>query len=529
MKNNRRFLKNIEAKVLPYTILLLIILVSFTSIFVMLPPSNKIVNAEPGSSDWSGEYVVVSTTSNSKGFSGMVYKNTTSDYWCFYIDQANKDLFYRHNTTASSLPDFTDDSETQITNANANAYRIGGVMKYGNTMYLFYTINAAGNDPIYRLTWNGAEWISNTLVNNENSNNGPRFDVQEFDDGTNQYWLCFTDDAQDLHIINGTSPTGLGNNTEIDTNIGVEGGDFGTYNNDLYVFYTDGTDSTLMQYRQLSEGWVSEHTLIDHASDSLICPIAHNFTSNDGETLVIGWRNDTESGESLYYKVLNGSGLSSEMYLCSSGSAEDISNKIIDIADENKLVVCWSPKDTYFGFSYVLYNYTPPYEVSVYGIIDSYLDNGYVTWSGEQNTTVFSNETGSTGKNVTFYTDVNISENCTDVFVDLSGDITLGASNEIDFDSSSGNSEMYLQVGIDETWSDEWVQFTDANSYNISLNISWDSLSDDANPFVINNSSGNVTIHCIFKLVLPETISSNTYLTSSSSVWLITWKYETTW
>ena len=166
---------------------------------------------------------------------------------------------------------------------------------------------------------------------------------------------------------------------------------------------------------------------------------------------------------------------------------------------------------------------------SWFNIVDSYLDSGAVTWSGEADTITYSNETAGVGNNVTIETDVNISENCTDAYIDLSGDTAFGAGDQVDFDSSSGNSTMWLQVGTDETWSDEWVQFTDANLYNISLNTSWASLSDDSNPFVINNASGNVTIHCIFKLVLGAGISAATYDTSSTSVWKITWKYETTW
>ena len=166
---------------------------------------------------------------------------------------------------------------------------------------------------------------------------------------------------------------------------------------------------------------------------------------------------------------------------------------------------------------------------SEFGIIDNYLDSGKVTWSGEANIDTYSNATAGVGNNVTFYTDVNVSENCTDVYIDLSGDTAFGAADQVDFDSSSGNSTMWLQVGTDETWSDEWVQFTDANSYNISLNTSWASLSDDTNPFVIRNASGNVTIHCIFKLSLGAGISAATYDTSSTSVWKVTWKYETTW
>jgi len=168
----------------------------------------------------------------------------------------------------------------------------------------------------------------------------------------------------------------------------------------------------------------------------------------------------------------------------------------------------------------------PNSNASELGIISSYLSSGNILFSGQADTTVYCNETTGAGNNVTIYTSVNVSENCTDIYVDLSGDLTLGGSNQIDLDSSSGNSDIFLQAST-STWSGEWLQFTDANSYNLSLNTNWASISDDTNPFNITNSDGNTTIILRFRIDLGSGIAAGTYNSTSDS-WKITHKTEDT-
>ena len=164
-------------------------------------------------------------------------------------------------------------------------------------------------------------------------------------------------------------------------------------------------------------------------------------------------------------------------------------------------------------------------ETSSYSVTN--LDtNTRILWSGQAGDNLYSNDTVGGGNNATLTVNVNASEDCTDIFFDLSGDTTLGSKNEVDFDSSSGNASMYLQVGTDDSWSDEWVQFTDANSYNISLNTSWSSLSDDPNPFPIENADDDVVITCIFKLELEGTITAVGTFTTANTVWEIVFKSE---
>jgi len=171
-----------------------------------------------------------------------------------------------------------------------------------------------------------------------------------------------------------------------------------------------------------------------------------------------------------------------------------------------------------------------PEDPSEFGIFASYLNNNNITFSGTSGETSYSNESVSTGKNVTIYTSVNTSENCTDIYIDLSGDTTFGDSDEVNF-STGGGSTMYLQVSTNSTWDGStWVEFNSTNGYNISLNNEWENLSDDdANPFTIRNASGNITIICRFKLVIGEGINQGEYATDNNTIWEISHKYETTW
>jgi len=165
-------------------------------------------------------------------------------------------------------------------------------------------------------------------------------------------------------------------------------------------------------------------------------------------------------------------------------------------------------------------------EVTDFGILYQTLDDQYVKLEGDSGATVYSNETTGAGQNLTFYLNIAAPDNCTDVFIDLSGDTALGPSDEIDFDSSSGNSDMFLQVSLDDDWENNWTQFTDANGYNISLNDEWENISNDNNPFPVDESSGNTTFVCIFRIDLGPGIDPGSYYTETNSICKVVYEIE---
>jgi len=139
-----------------------------------------------------------------------------------------------------------------------------------------------------------------------------------------------------------------------------------------------------------------------------------------------------------------------------------------------------------------------------------------ITWTGEADTTVWSNATDP-GGTLVFYTELNVSENCSDIIVDFSGSLNIGGlgilenlSVDVDVDNSSWTPGTTVTVNV-------------TNGGNISLNGSWSDLTAEGNPFVIKNSDGNYSIFLRISYAIPSGTSADTY-TTTSTPWKIKWK-----
>jgi len=116
-----------------------------------------------------------------------------------------------------------------------------------------------------------------------------------------------------------------------------------------------------------------------------------------------------------------------------------------------------------------------------------------------------------------FYTELNVSENCSDIIVDFSGSLNIGGlgilenlSVDVDVDNSSWTPGTTVTVNV-------------TNGGNISLNGSWSDLTAEGNPFVIKNSDGNYSIFLRISYAIPSGTSADTY-TTTSTPWKIKWK-----
>ena len=511
----RKFFYNFEAKALPFTVTILLIIAGLSVFFVLMPEST--VKATTLPLDFSVEYTGVTHLSDSYRDS-FIYKNDTGDYWLFYIEKDDEELRYKRG---SSFPDAFDGASG---NVDTDAYRISGVTTISNVLHVYF-ISRPGN--LEYATWDGSSWSStDTSIDFDSDNLG----FAEYDDGTSQYWVVAEEyDTNDITVVNSSDGETWGNSVEIDTD-GKKPCPV-VYDSELYCFYYDYDGDEVVYNKFDGSSWGSQQ-----AVSGWIDTFEYNTPRacyHEGEDCIfLAVQNQSDSNDCIY-KIYNGSGWSDEQDFDGSDSNE------IGLVSyfNNTLVVPYydtGNSDIYYRVS----NFSAPSEdASEFGIIDSYLDSGLLKWSGQAGDTTYSNETVGAGNNVTFYVDVNVSENCTDVYIDLSADTTfqVGGSGAtgVNF-STGGNATMYLQVSNDTDWdSSDWGEFNSTNGYNISLNTStdgntWDDICNDVNVFPIRKASGNITITCRFKLVLDAGISAGTY-NITNTAWKILHKYETTW
>lgn len=140
-----------------------------------------------------------------------------------------------------------------------------------------------------------------------------------------------------------------------------------------------------------------------------------------------------------------------------------------------------------------------------------------LTFTGQADEYVWSNETDwGAGSDVIIYTELNVTENCTDIHIDFnSSDIgTITIANNLFIEANVINGS-----GWDGT-----TYTVTSNTANISLNDSWSSgWCHGTNPFTIEHSDGNQTIYLRFRLHIPSGTSPDTYL---CSLWEILWEVE---
>ena len=550
MTKTKKFLKNIEAKALPITTVFLLVVAILTSVFVILPSEDKFVSAATVDQFLYHKEIQIDhdqVPSVQSNFPVLIKLSSDTDLAADALDSGYDIAF------------FASDQETQLnheieyfngsTGALVAWVNVTSLSSSSNTtIYMYYGDSDIGSTAesvtgtwhsMYDAVWHFNEDSGSLLDSTSNNNDGTVTSATQGNTGQidGDYSFDGSDDTVDVA------------NTF----------DYGTDDFSIMVFCTkDSWGGTTGQdlINNLGAGAVEWFNIQESNTDVLRFRLDDGSSQFDAETasgslvggtyyLITGVR---DSGTNTYL-FLNGSMMDSTADTGWSldtsvnlniGSRTDSSSwwdgdidecRIVHkVLDQNYILTVYNNiNNATSGFiSLGSEQSGEPVEASEFGIIQSYLDSGLLKWSGRADTTTYSNETVGAGNNVTIYTDVNVSENCTDIYIDLSGDTAFGGSDEVDFDSGTGNSDMWLQVGTDDTWSDEWVQFTDANSYNISLNTSWASLSDDVNPFVIRNASGNVTITCIFRLDIGAGISAGTYNVANTA-WEVVHKYETTW
>ena len=529
---NMKMFKIKKARIFPITLMIILVMSVLTGIFILSPSET----ADP--SNWS-YYKIITINNPVDGFYqfgiNISKENGLGDVDCEgHCDNDLTDIRFYDNDNSTQLYYWIEDNSTTTT-GGGNHYAYFWVNVTSNQMtdgeFLMYYGNAGvGVDTTYH---NG----TNTFIFFDDFSDGPDF-TNDWESGAQGNFttsgglleMTIPSDSDDALFTKDSFGTVT---AEIVTRMDIDPSD------ETDTYFSMGTGPSGAGAHENNGGYSIRQNV---ASDFIRARV-------DGSNAEADWTPDTN-----WYRGRNMQGSTSNCTVFESrhwdtiyengGTQTTIQGTAHNSSGHFELLAYGGDGTSYVQF-FIVYNATVGDTVSLsfgseltgevsseMGILDT-LDGGYVTWTGEEEQagqTIYTNETGSTGKNVTIYTTMNVSEDCIDIFVDLSGDTTLGDSNEIDFDSSSGNSDMYLQISRDDDWdSSDWLQFTDANNYNISLNTSWTSICNDPNPFELDFPAGNITIYCIFRLDITPSLSSGTYSTVNNNVWKIVHKTQPKW
>lgn len=143
--------------------------------------------------------------------------------------------------------------------------------------------------------------------------------------------------------------------------------------------------------------------------------------------------------------------------------------------------------------------------------------NDRITWSGEAGETVWSNATSYGTLNIS--TNIISTDNCTDIFIGIA-----------DFDSVIDADNISIEVIRTDDGSGSWdgdvKSFSGVGSYNITINsTTWaENWCDGNNPFPIDGAGWtNISLEVRFKCAIPGGAGVGTYVNTSTS-WNVLWK-----
>jgi len=213
--------------------------------------------APPLPYDWTTSSNVDTYSAGNPYRAGMYFKNTTNDYWYFYVNNAG-DLGCKHNTTATadSPPNFSG-SATTLDNGH-NVYRISYVFKVANdSIYIYYiTVNQMKYCQYTDGSWGSPKECTGCTGILSHDAQGCQWDANPHD----QYWLsystgsgastaCYVRNSSDGVTWN--APVQLGSS-------GQHGLTLTVYNNELYGFFGCSNGTIGSRKFNIDTGWGSK-------------------------------------------------------------------------------------------------------------------------------------------------------------------------------------------------------------------------------------------------------------------------------
>ena len=534
MTKTKKFLKNIEAKALPYTVLFLLITVTFSGLFLVLPPEDKLVRAASTTDFTSYKNITLNSSqvpSTLTNFPVLINLSSDADLASDALDSGYDIAFF--NGTGAGATQYN--HEIELFNGTT-----GRLVAWVNvttlssssdtTIYMYYNDSDIGSSAENVTgTWSGYDAVWHL-----GEESGTRYDSS-----ANDYdWTGSSNSP--------TSVTGIaGNGTRFVRGGGAEGDgstrlnqasarNFGSVHTisfwikfeNLTADYGDivSDDGSKIIDERYVNGNYFVHYSYNPDSSTQIRP--ENNTYGADEWIHMVFVRDSDVSGKVFFNGINQTRLwvpgdNRPCLIEYMGSYYDTHYGV------NAIIDAWKISKTVHSDDWVLTEYnnvnnatdggffslgeqddtSGTYEIS--GLVDSDFD-----FSGEANTTVWStgNETMSIHTNLS-----GTSENCTDIFIDLKDGI------DADIDE-----EAFVLVSIrssDGSWASVSSVLTVTDGGNMTINeTTWDNgvsagWAHGTNPFPIDNT--NATIDVRMRVTIPAGKSTGTY---SASDWEVVWK-----
>jgi len=486
MNKNKKLLKNLEAKMLSYTILFLIIFVTLSSVLVFVPYEDIFVKADFNEDSWS-YFKNVTVTNKILGYQSKINVTKTSGGDINCSGHCNNNF-----------------SDIRFVYANDTELPYW-IEEYEDGVYAIIWVNNSYNSSYFYMWYGNAAAV-------DNSDGNSTFDFfDDFSEGslnTSKWTTQMGTPVQENGHLNLTNAKVFGDVL------------FGPYNyrfkNRCYLTGQDniiigtigsaGSEDDAMSNRNSdytgSSSWpdecnpVSERDGVQEADTQIPCLDLDSY-----RTYEITWTNSYAK----YYQ-------NDSLLVTHTSKFSDIQQKfwIQGYNASSTVVHDWvfvgKFRDTEPSFSFGV-------EESSMFILNG-LDNDKITWEGEADTTVWSNTTSGNGGTLNITMILTAAANCTEIRV-YCDDLNVGiTASNISIQFSSDNT----------TWGDpgNLRSFSDSGS-NISINDTlWTTGNGcyGSNPFNGTGiTDGTFYIYARFKLVIPSGISNGTYSQSDWKIW----------
>jgi len=564
----KRFLKNIEARVLPFTVFFLLVVAGLSAMFFVLPPENITVKAASTTDfdHYKQVWVQSSQVDNSLINFPVWFYQSSADY--NGLDSDSFSFFDGTDGGATELPwefEVYDDA-TDTIGAWVN---ISSISSSSNTsFYIFYDDSASNdggeNNPTgvwdsgFEAVWhmNGVVSGSGGTVDDSTSNGNDGTTAGGVtDEQTGVAGDCFDFNRADSEYFSYSAISPLS-----DFTLEAWGN-----NDDWSVPTADGNDKAICSWKTgTNEDWYQLTVYDDNSADSSIIQVSADTGNDDGG------KKDAESGDidthvGWYYMVGVRDTSNTNLYLYLNESLVDttsISGDTSNIVTSQQCVggrgdggaeywdglldeirissvarnASWL-KATFYSISSpsTFLEFGSEQDVSGSGSEEQcyYNTSGLdgsdrITFgSGQANAVLWSNATGNwdAGAMLEIEVSTNASVNIDDIIIDLkdtdlhtsvhweniSIDVAYSSTSFADANSSFPNDD-YAVVDIDD------------GSGNVSLNASWDLDWANPNPFPLSNdTTGADHFFCVrFKLEVPSDATVGGPYTTDA--WEVVWK-----
>jgi len=494
-RKTKKILKNINAKMMPYTVLFLLVAVVFSGVYMVLLPGDKSVRADTiDTNNWSYyKEITISDKVNEYQTLINITKTSGGDVDCEgHCNDNFSDLRFA-DAENNLVPYF-------ICRSVSGSYAQVLVNNSFNdtTLYMYYGNSNAANE----------------------SNGSSTFDFFDGFDGTSQ-------DPLDQWTEYGTIDWSSDGYVALDEDDELFSDDSFSIGRTVHTYVTTNEqDVTLCAFYE-AHGQEDNRTTLESTDAGGLSLTELRFQAEDDVSYTRQEDDIWSDPTAGYYHYcirwdtdyVNAS--QNDVYATSTITANvpDVSLTVAlrawDSSQASTLTADWVGISKFDKNTQPSYSFGGENSISsaTYEISGLNVDTRFI-WSGEAGQSIWANDTGATYETLAIHTNVSLeSDNCTDIFVDFG---SLGIDSDI--------TEEHINITVARNISDFTTNLYQVPSDgNVTINASvWDAQSWCAgdNPFPIVGV--NITIYVRARISIPSGKDAGTY--TNASGWAVKWK-----